>query len=101
MECKIMKNNELVQELYNLDIYKASFDKDEDITDNDVTITDSNNAKRKITNIDMSKDDIALLLQAKQTSYIKSIKSMVTFITCIVAIGVIVTVLNVLGIIIR
>lgn len=94
-----MKNNELVQELYNLDIYKASFDKDEVTTDDDITITDSNNTKRKIINIDMPKDEIALLLQAKQTSYMKSIKSMVTFITCIVAISVVITVLNVLGII--
>lgn len=85
-----MKNSILVEELLKLNIYQISYDDNEQIYENDIVIRDSNNVIRKVITNNIENDEIKLILQAKQTSYIKSIKSMLTFFTVLTAIGIII-----------
>lgn len=85
-----MKNRILVEELLKLDIYQISYDNNEQIYENDIVICDSNNVIRKVITNNIEDDEIKLILQAKQTSFLKSIKSMLTFFTVLTAIGIII-----------
>ena len=79
-----------MEELLKLNIYQISYDDNEQIYENDIVIRDSNNVIRKVITNNIENDEIKLILQAKQTSYIKSIKSMLTFFTVLTAIGIII-----------
>lgn len=83
-----MKNNILVEELLKLGIYQVSYDNDEQICENDIVVCDSNNVIRKVITNNIEDDEIKLILQAKQTSFLKSIKSMLSFFTVLTAIGI-------------
>ncbi|WP_310603587.1 hypothetical protein [Anaerosporobacter sp.] len=83
-----MKNSILVKELLKLDIYQISYDNNEQIYENDIVIRDQNNVIRKVITNNIEDDEIRLILQAKQTSFLKSIKSMLSFFTVLTAIGI-------------
>ena len=82
-----MKNQKLIQELVDLEIYSVCYDDNEVINDDDMTITDSNNIKRKVNDNNLSENEIMLLLSTQRPSLMKSIKSMLQFFVILTVIG--------------
>ena len=83
-----MKNKKLVRRLVDLGYYTMLRDSNPLDTEEDMVLTDLNKHRRKIADNDISDEDLILMMQAEQTSYLKSIKNMFTFFVVLTIIGI-------------
>lgn len=83
-----MKNQLVVDELIELDIYKITdYDKEYEPNQEFMTVADGNDKIRKVEDNNLSDDEIKLLISAKQTKYLKRIASMITLLAVLTIIG--------------